>query len=222
MISRILKSILLASTILVSLSSLAIAIEGYKGPDDEEAERAAQKSLLALNPQKGAVPFEGVMVNIQDASVISIIGFETVSYSASSADINKTLEELGAKKTDMGIQISLSGDILFDFDKWDIKEQAINTLTRLAKLIKDLNKRHVLIEGHTDARGTESYNLDLSNKRALSVKNWFISRGTLSDVEFQVKGHGESSPIAPNTNPDGSDNPEGRAANRRVEIIIKD
>jgi outer membrane protein OmpA-like peptidoglycan-associated protein len=122
----------------------------------------------------------------------------------------------------MGIQIALSGDILFDFDKWEIKEQAVDTLARLAKLIKDLKKHHVLIEGHTDARGSESYNLDLSNKRALSVKNWFISRRSLSDVEFQVKGYGESSPIAPNTNPNGSDNPKGRAANPRVEIILKD
>ena len=122
----------------------------------------------------------------------------------------------------MGIQISLLGDILFNFDKWEIKERPVDTLTRLAQLIKDLEKHRVLIEGHTDSKGSESYNLDLSNKRALSVKNWHVSRGSLSDVEFQIKGHGESSPIAPNTNPDGSDNPNGRAANRRVEIVIRD
>jgi outer membrane protein OmpA-like peptidoglycan-associated protein len=222
MIYRILKSVLLSSAILVSLSSQTIAAEGYKGPDDEETVRAAQKSLQALNSEKGAIPFAGEKVSIQKATIVRIIGFETVSYSGSSTDINKALEEFGAKEMDMGIQISLSGDILFDFDKWEIKEQAIDTLTRLAKLIKDLKKHRVLIEGHTDSKGSEPYNLDLSNKRALSVKEWLISVGTLSDIEFQVEGHGESSPIAPNTNLDGSDNPDGRAANRRVEIIIRD
>ncbi len=222
MIFRILKSVFLACTILLSLSSPAIAAEEYKGPDDEETIKAAQKALQALNSEKGAIPIAGVEVNIQEGTVVRIIGFETVSYSGSSADINKALEEFGAKEIDMGIQISLSGDILFDFDKWEIKEQAIDTLTRLAKLIKDLKKHRVLIEGHTDSKGSESYNLDLSNKRALSVKEWFVSAGTLSDIEFQVKGYGESSPIAPNTKSDGSDNPDGRASNRRVEIIIGD
>jgi outer membrane protein OmpA-like peptidoglycan-associated protein len=222
MIFRIFKTVLLASTILASLSSPTIADEGYKGPDDEEAVRAAEKSLQALNPEKGAIPFAGTKVNILEDSAVRIIGFETVSYSGGSAEINKALEEFGAKESDMGIQISLSGDILFDFDKCEIKEQAVDTLTKLAKLIKDLKKHHVLIEGHTDSKGSEAYNLDLSNQRALSVKKWFISVGTLSDVEFEVDGHGESSPIAPNTNPDGSDNPDGRAANRRVEIVIRD
>jgi outer membrane protein OmpA-like peptidoglycan-associated protein len=198
----------------------AAADEGYGGPDDEKAMRDAQRALQSLDPEKEAIPFKGETVNIKEAVVVSIVGLESVSYAASAADIDKALEELGAKKVDTGIQISLSGDVLFDFNKWDIREKAEKTLRKLAKLIKDLNKKHVLIEGHTDAKGKESYNLVLSNKRALSVKTWFVSKGDLSDIEFQIKGYGESKPIAPNTKPDGSDNPEGRAANRRVEIFI--
>jgi outer membrane protein OmpA-like peptidoglycan-associated protein len=80
-------------------------------------------------------------------------------------------------------------------------------------------KGNVRIEGHTDAKGSASYNQDLSNRRAESVKKWFTSHG-LKDLHFSTEGFGAKKPVAPNTKPNGSDDPKGRAKNRRVEIVI--
>jgi len=118
------------------------------------------------------------------------------------------------------IQVSLSGDVLFNFDKWDIKKGAEKTLFKLAKAVKSLKIKEILIEGHTDSKGSDEYNLALSQRRADSVKTWLVEKGGLSGASIATKGYGESKPVAPNTKPDGSDDPEGRAKNRRVEIYV--
>ncbi len=208
------KSLLISIAILICLLGPGYADDGYSGPDDKRTEEAAKKALKLLGPEKGAIPIV--------ITAVDIVGLKSVALSTVSIEIDKTLKDLGARKVGTEIQISLSGDVLFDFNKWDIKKEAEKTLIKIKKLIKDLNKRHVIVEGHTDSKGSESYNLELSEKRVKAVTNWFIYKGNSKDVDFQVKGCGESKPVAPNTNPDGSDNPEGRAKNRRVEIRIID
>jgi outer membrane protein OmpA-like peptidoglycan-associated protein len=188
------------------LTSPAFA-QHYSGPDDERAIRDAEKAVKRLGPDRGA---------------IRIIGLESVSISGSSVEITKTLRDLGAKQVGKEIHVTLSGDVLFDFDKWYIKQDAEETLLKLSEGIKETKKKNVLIEGHTDSKGSDSYNLELSQKRADSVRDWFVSQGGVTGVQFKTKGYGETKPIADNTKPDGSDNPEGRAQNRRVEIKILD
>lgn len=77
----------------------------------------------------------------------------------------------------------------------------------------------VMIEGHTDSKGTEPYNQKLSERRAQAVFNYFVDKG-ISSSRMQTIGYGETRPIASNTKPNGSDNPEGRALNRRVELRV--
>ena len=77
----------------------------------------------------------------------------------------------------------------------------------------------VMLEGHTDFKGEIDYNQALSEKRSERVKGKLIAAGIESN-RISIKGFGENKPIAPNTNPDGSDNPEGRQKNRRVEIKL--
>jgi outer membrane protein OmpA-like peptidoglycan-associated protein len=77
------------------------------------------------------------------------------------------------------------------------------------------------IGSHTDNRGDEEYNLNLSQQRAESVVRFLSARG-ISSERLKAKGYGETLPIAGNTNADGSDNPEGRAENRRTEFKILD
>lgn len=189
-----------------------LAAETYQGPDDERAIAAAQNAMERLGPERGGISFSG--------KVIGIIGMSPISILGKSVKINKVLKDLGAKQIGTEIQISLSGDILFDFDKWAIKKEADATLLKLAEGIEELRKKKIIIEGHTDSKGSEDYNLKLSQKRAEAVKGWFISKGVLKEIEFETKGYGESKPVAPNTKTDGSDNPEGRTRNRRVEIRI--
>ena len=124
------------------------------------------------------------------------------------------------KETATEVKINLLGDILFDFDKADIRAVAEPTLAQVAKMIGSYSKAQVLIEGYTDARGSESYNAKLSDRRAISVKNWFAKHGVIAN-SMQTHGWGAAKPVAPNTKPDGSDDPDGRQKNRRVEITIK-
>ena len=118
------------------------------------------------------------------------------------------------------IKINLLGDILFDFDKATIRGAAEPTLAQIAKFIQGRGQAKVLIEGHTDAKGSNSYNARLSERRAASVKDWFGKHG-VSVKTIETRGWGAAKPVAPNKKPDGSDDPDGRQKNRRVEITIK-
>ncbi len=192
----------------------------YTGPDDPKAETAAREAVKKLGPTRGALEVAGTSLDITGFRSIAVVRKENESIKGLSLKTEKILEELGAEKVGQKIQVSLSGDVLFDFDKWEIREKAEKTLMKLANAIRNLRIKEILIEGHTDSKGSEEYNLALSQRRADAVKAWFIEKGGLRGVKIVTKGYGESKPIAPNTNPDGSDNPKGRAKNRRVEISV--
>jgi outer membrane protein OmpA-like peptidoglycan-associated protein len=208
-----LKTILLLMLWLTIHPSFA-ASPPYIGPEDHRAVEEAVKAVNRLGPERGAIPLV--------EKVVDIIGLTSISFSGTSVGISKTLQDLGAKKVGTEIQLTLSADILFDFDQWEIKKKAEAVLHQVSKGIIESNKRLIIIEGHTDSKGSEAYNFELSGKRANAVKDWFVSKARLTDIRFQTKGYGESRPIAPNTNPDGSDCADSRAKNRRVEIRISD
>jgi OOP family OmpA-OmpF porin len=96
----------------------------------------------------------------------------------------------------------------------------ITALTDFAEYIKLKGGTYnIIITGHTDSVGTDAYNISLSQRRANAAKTFLVSKGLVSNFITTV-GKGESSPVAPNTTANGSDNPEGRARNRRVEIRV--
>lgn len=130
------------------------------------------------------------------------------------------VQDLQVKETDLEIRIELAADVLFDFDKADIRSDAQNALKQAADIVKDKAKGTARVEGHTDGKGSESYNQKLSERRANSVKDWFVKKAGLKNVKFSTRGFGAKNPVAPNTKPDGSDDPDGRQKNRRVEIVI--
>ncbi len=212
---------------IVIFSVMALVLAGifatnglcYDGIADPGAEAAAAEA--ARNQGAGRVTvFKGHVVGITGGKTVDIVGLKGRQIKGLSVDLKKMLSGLNAKKVGQKIQVSLSSDVLFDFDKWNIKKSAEASLYKLAKALKKLEVKQVLIEGHTDAKGTEKYNLALSRKRADSVKAWLVKKGGVDGSKIITKGYGESRPIAPNTNPDGSDCPEGRAKNRRVEIYV--
>jgi outer membrane protein OmpA-like peptidoglycan-associated protein len=136
-------------------------------------------------------------------------------------DIGGKIEALEVKETDTEVRVDLAADVLFDFDKADLLPKAEQTLQQAADFVKERNKGAVVrIEGHTDAKGSDSYNQKLSLRRADSVKRWLIAHG-LGGVRFSTEGFGAKQPVAPNQKPDGSDDPEGRQKNRRVAIVIR-
>jgi outer membrane protein OmpA-like peptidoglycan-associated protein len=119
-----------------------------------------------------------------------------------------------------GLYLELSSDVLFDFDKYNIRTEAADLLAKVAELITGMKVKRIELSGHTDSKGDDAYNNTLSLKRADSVKQWLLKNGGLRGCSMTTHGYGESRPIAPNQKKDGSDFPEGRQRNRRVEIRI--
>ncbi len=117
-----------------------------------------------------------------------------------------------------GLRIVFEDAILFDFDKYELRPAGKAAIEKVATAIAQFDIKALEIHGHTDSKSDQAYNLTLSEKRANSVKDYLQQQGVVAGL--QAIGFGESKPVAPNENADGSDNPSGRQANRRVEIFI--
>jgi outer membrane protein OmpA-like peptidoglycan-associated protein len=135
--------------------------------------------------------------------------------------LEAALKDLGAKVTDTEIRIDLAADVLFDFDKANIKKEAESSLQKVATVVKANPGAKVAIEGHTDGKGADAYNQTLSEQRAAAVKAWLVASAQVEAAGITTRGWGKTKPIAHNAKPDGSDDPEARAKNRRVEIIVR-
>lgn len=114
-------------------------------------------------------------------------------------------------------QIALHADVLFAFDKSNLTSRAAAILQSVAQSIKPRAVGAVTVTGYTDSIGTEAVNIPLSRARAASVVA--ALRPLTPAVAYTAAGKGAADPVAPNTNPDGSDDPAGRALNRRVTIV---
>jgi outer membrane protein OmpA-like peptidoglycan-associated protein len=108
----------------------------------------------------------------------------------------------------------LSAEVLFDFDKDNIRSGAQPELDKIDRYLKLKPYKKVIIEGHTDSKGTDSYNLDLSQRRANQVKQWLIEKYGVDGSKFTPVGKGETVPV------DTNETDEGRQNNRRVEFKI--
>jgi outer membrane protein OmpA-like peptidoglycan-associated protein len=133
--------------------------------------------------------------------------------------LEATLKDLGATVKGREIKINLSADVLFDFDKADLRPEAAPALAKVAEVLKAYPKATALIEGHTDGKGNAGYNQKLSEQRAASVRKWLLDDGVATPMT--TRGYGKTRPIAPNVKPNGADDPLGRQKNRRVEITVK-
>jgi outer membrane protein OmpA-like peptidoglycan-associated protein len=180
--------------LLLLVPCFASAQTKYADPDSPAVEAAAQAAL-------------------SHAKVVDIVGM--------TSGIQSVLQDLGARVTEHEVKIELDADVLFDFDKYDLRPEAANSLREVGEVAKNYGNSPVLIEGHTDSKGTHPYNMKLSENRATSVKNWLVQNAGVSASRITTRGFGETKPVAPNTNPNGTDNPAGRQKNRRVEITIR-
>lgn len=118
-----------------------------------------------------------------------------------------------ASRTAEGIKFTLSSDVLFPTNSSYLTDKAKVELAKLSKLMKEDKSKKIRVDGHTDATGTEEYNVWLSDKRAASVKK-FLEEAGVSGSRITTKGLGPSKPVGDNKTP------EGRQKNRRVEIVI--
>lgn len=180
---------------LLVLGLLAAPASGQRGPDDP----------LPPDVKRQILDLKYIVMDLQSGQ----------------SALAGTVQDLVMKETATEIRIDVAADVLFDFDKAVIKAQAQQALTQVATVIKDKGRGTVRIEGHTDGKGADAYNLRLSNQRAAAVQAWLADKGGLTTYTFETQGLGAKQPVAPNTKPDGSDDPDGRQKNRRVAIVIR-
>jgi outer membrane protein OmpA-like peptidoglycan-associated protein len=189
-----------AAVALFGSAALAAAQDGYADPDAAATRAAAVRALpgMKLAIVKKTLPIVGV-----------------------STGIEAVLDDLGAKVTAQEIVIDLAADVLFDFDKADLRPAAATELDKVGQVLRAHVHAPVRIEGHTDAVGADAYNQRLSERRAEAVAAWLVANAALDRGRVTTRGLGETRPVAPNAKPDGSDDPEGRQRNRRVEITVR-
>jgi len=128
-------------------------------------------------------------------------------------DARDTIAKIAAvKDTDQGMVITLQGEVLFKTGKWDLKPAAMAKLDQIADALRG-KEAAMVVYGYTDNVGTYENNMDLSQKRAQSVRDYLVSKGIPQDL-ITAQGKGPDNPVADNTSTDG------RAQNRRVEIVV--
>jgi outer membrane protein OmpA-like peptidoglycan-associated protein len=174
---------------------------GQKSKELQEKEKAlaAQKAELEAR-QKELEKEKAARIEAEKRAAAAM---------ASLAEIAKIKEE------QRGMVITLDGSVLFASGKWELLPIARNKLDKVAEVLQEQDdSKKIVVEGHTDSVGSDQKNLDLSQKRADSVREYLVTRGVKSE-RIRAVGKGESVPIADNKSP------EGRANNRRVEIIVK-
>jgi outer membrane protein OmpA-like peptidoglycan-associated protein len=128
-------------------------------------------------------------------------------------EIERDIEGATVERVEEGIKITFDSGILFNVDEAALQVEAQSNLAKLATILNKYDDTKILIEGHTDATGSEEYNLDLSVERAESVSN-YLALQDVNSVRFTVHGYGELQPVADN------ESVEGRQANRRVDLAI--
>jgi outer membrane protein OmpA-like peptidoglycan-associated protein len=191
---------------------LVVAIAGCSG-------MSRSKKGAAIGAAAGAV----VGAVVSDNSVVGAIVGAAVGGAAGAfigrymdkqaEEMEKELADAQVERVGEGIQITFESGILFDVDKAVLQPGAKTNLDKLAVILNKYDDTDVLIEGHTDATGSDEHNLDLSRQRAQAVAN-HLAYSEVSPKRFTIMGYGEDQPVATN------DSAEGRQANRRVELAV--
>lgn len=169
------------------------------------------------------IPTQPVQTQVNQTRVSKTQTIETqsVPFQPTQTQMIQARQQLNTQETGQEVRISLPADVLFDFDKANIRPDAADALRQTLTVIRYYKNVPIRIEGHTDSKGSDAYNQTLSQQRARSVQQWLISQGSVPASQLRAAGFGESRPSVPNAKPNGSDDPAGRQLNRRVEIIIQ-
>ncbi len=196
---------------------LMFLISGLMSCTQGQAERQVKSEIPTLDIHHGSGQLPGSSEDKQKIfeNESGISKKKESIYKAENKSLVETLRKRGAdvRGTDRGVVINLP-DVIFEFDSSVIKPQARIHIDEISRVLKEVKKRNISIEGHTDSIGKVSYNKQLSLKRAQMVLSE-IQRNGVSTTNYKVRGIGEGYPIATNNSE------EGRKRNRRVEIIIE-
>ena len=128
-------------------------------------------------------------------------------------EIQRTVPDARVERVGEGIVVEFNSNILFGFDQSNLSDEAKTNLDKLVQVLNSYNETDIEVQGHTDSRGAESYNQNLSIQRAGTVSNYLSQKG-ITNSRLTVKGFGENTPKYDNSTA------EGRTQNRRVEFLI--
>jgi outer membrane protein OmpA-like peptidoglycan-associated protein len=129
-------------------------------------------------------------------------------------------DSLSTKESNKSVAVTLAADVLFRFDSAALTGRAESRIDEAAERIRADGPTSVRVTGYTDSKGSDAYNLGLSRRRATAFAAALRAELGGEAPKLRASGRGEADPVASNTKPDGSDNPRGRARNRRVEVTF--
>ena len=204
----------LAALLLIAAAGAgpAAAQPAYLDPWDPATIAAAEAAVARLGPNRGAVGLRAAVLAIPGLALG--VGGGSTGLVASVQELEAAKRDLGAQETALEVRVELPADVLFDFDKAEIRADAADALAKLAAIIAAYPNGRAELSGHTDDKGSDAYNQRLSERRAAAVKTWLVERHALDGSRIATRGEGEARPVADN----GTD--EGRQRNRRVEALI--
>jgi outer membrane protein OmpA-like peptidoglycan-associated protein len=205
----------------------ALLTESGAPPERKQADGGARAAaapvgnVAAANPSPAAQPGSAAadLERIKTASVTHPDDGEGAPMLADlplekRLHVQGLLADLHSNLDDRGLITTVPGEVLFAVDSDEVQPGAYDTLAKVAELIGTYDDRKVLIIGHSDAVGDAAYNRQLSERRAELVKQFFVDNFELSADQLTTEGLGEARPIASNATP------QGRRANRRVDVLI--
>ncbi|MDM8563632.1 OmpA family protein, partial [Candidatus Marithioploca araucensis] len=199
-------------------SRIAVAVAERKAADAQRDEQVQEKShvLIDAREQQVAAKSRELATQSRELEMTALqmrkSQNQLLTEQARAQQLQKQLSDLKGKKTQRGLVVTL-GDVLFETAKAELLSGTQRHIESVSAFLKQNPSRRVLIEGHTDNRGSETYNLGLSERRANSVRFALIQRGIASN-RMLARGFGENRAIASNSSE------TGRQQNRRVEITI--
>lgn len=207
------------AALFISTSLVMTSCEAVKNSNNQQrgtvigtAAGAVIGGVLGNNIGKGGnAPIGAVLGGVVGGVAGNVIGRKM---DKQAKEIKETLPGAEVERVGEGIKVTLKENMVnFGFDKSDLQPLAKANLDKLAEILINNPDTNINIYGYTDSKGTDEYNLSLSDRRAASVKAYLISKGIASS-RMNTMGMGEASPIASN------DTEAGRAQNRRVEFAI--
>ncbi|HEV8238882.1 MAG TPA: OmpA family protein [Thermoanaerobaculia bacterium] len=203
---------LLAAALAMAVAGAALAADApYVDPWDATTTAAAEAAVARLGAKRAleivaavrTIPALAVGIEGRGRGIVATV-----------QQLEQAKRDLGAEETALVVKVELPADVLFDFDKADIRSDAATALAQLATIIAAYPNGRVELFGHTDSKGDDAYNQRLSERRAQSVASWLASKHGVDPARMTTRGLGETKPVADN----GTD--EGRQKNRRVEAIV--
>ncbi|MBU4537525.1 MAG: OmpA family protein [Weeksellaceae bacterium] len=207
------------AALFVSTSLLMTSCESVKNANNQQkgtvigaAAGAVLGGVLGNNLGKGKnAPAGAVLGGIVGGVAGNVIGR---NMDKQAKEIKETLPGAEVERVGEGIKVTMKENMVnFGFDSSNLTPAAMANLDKLAEVLKNNLDTNINIYGHTDSKGTDAYNLSLSDRRAAAVKSYLVSKG-VSASRMMTMGMGEKEPVASN------DTDAGRAQNRRVEFAI--